>query len=312
MAQTRRDFLLAAGSVVLLVACGNDDDTNTGGGDTTGGGGATSGSSSGTTGADTTTPGTGSAPSGFAIVQRFPNSPTFTPGEARLPVSLSDGQNLATTGPDQIKGQIQTDDGTAVTDVIAVLRNTEIAVPYWEIRATLTDPGTYVLRLEGDDGYGASFQLFTVEQVSTPVMGGPLPPFDTPTVDDHRGVEPYCSLTPDPCPLHEVTLTDALKSGKPVVYMIGTPAHCQTGTCAPGLEFLVDEHERLGDAVVMVHADVYADDAATKVAPAVEALGIDYEPLVYFVDATGVIVDRLDGVWDRSELRERMDLFLQA
>jgi hypothetical protein len=308
MAQTRRDFLLAAGSVVLLAACGNDDDTN--GGDNTPG--STDPSGTGSTGADTTTPGTGSAPAGFAIVQRFPNSPTFTPGEARLPVSLSDGESLATTGPDQIRGQIQLEDGTPVTDVVAVLRNTEIEVPYWEIRANLTDPGTYVLRLEGDDGYGASFQLFTVEQVSTPVMGGPLPPFDTPTVDDHRGVEPYCSLTPDPCPLHEVTLTDALASGKPVVYMIGTPAHCQTGTCAPGLEFLIDEHERVGDAVVMVHADVYADDAATTIAPAVEALGIDYEPLVYFVDATGVIVDRLDGVWDRSELRERMDLFLTA
>jgi hypothetical protein len=49
--------------------------------------------------------------------------------------------------------------------------------------------------------------------------------------------------------------------------MIGTPAHCQTGTCAPALEFLVKSHERLGDQVVMVHADVYADDAATTVAP---------------------------------------------
>lgn len=303
MAQTRRDFLLAAGSVVLLVACGNDDNPGNPGG------GATTGSSPSPGGTDTT-PGTGSAPSGFAVVQRFPNSPTFTPGEVRLPISLSDGQNLATTGPDQIKGQIQKDDGTVVTDVVAVLRNVEIAVPYWEIRANLTDPGTYVLRLEGDDGYGASFQMFTPQQVSTPITGAPLPPFDTPTVDDHRGVEPYCSLTPEPCPLHEVTLTDALQSGKPVVYMIGTPAHCQTGTCAPGLEFLVDEHDRLGDAVVMVHADVYADDAATKIAPAVEALQVDYEPIIYFADASGVIVDRLDGVWDRSELRERMDLFL--
>jgi hypothetical protein len=76
--------------------------------------------------------------------------------------------------------------------------------------------------------------------------------------------------------------------------------------------FLVAEHERVGDAVVMVHADVYADDAATTVAPAVEALNVDYEPIVYFVDATGVIVDRLDGVWDSGELRERMDLFLKA
>ncbi len=306
MAQTRRDFLLAAGSVVLLAACNNDDDAQ-GGGNTTG---STSGDTAGSSGTDTTTGTSDTAPAGFAVVQRFPNSATFTPGEARLPVSLSDGQNLLTVGPDQIRGQIQKDDGTPVADVIAVLRNVEIEIPYWEIRADLVDPGTYVLRLESDDGFGASFQLFTPQQVSSPVTGTPMPPFDTPTVDDHRGVEPFCSLTPDPCPLHDVTLTDALKSGKPVVYMIGTPAHCQTGTCAPGLEFLVDEHERVGDAVVMVHADVYADDDATKIAPAVEALKIDYEPLVYFVDEKGVIVDRLDGVWDRSELRERMDLFL--
>ena len=71
-------------------------------------------------------------------------------------------------------------------------------------------------------------------QVTVPYIGSVLPPFDTPTVDDHRGVEPYCTLTPAPCPLHDVTLTQALASGKPVAYMVGTPAHCQTGTCAPG------------------------------------------------------------------------------
>jgi hypothetical protein len=137
-----------------------------------------------------------------------------------------------------------------------------------------------------------------------------LAPFDTPTVDDHRGVEPYCSLTPNPCPLHDVTLTDALASGTPVAYMVGTPAHCQTGTCAPGLEFLVAEHARAGDAITMVHADVYADNAATTVAPAVIALNVEYEPIVYLCTADGVIVDRLDGIWDASELTERIDLLL--
>jgi hypothetical protein len=308
MAQTRRDFLLAAGSVVLLAACGNDD-TGNGSPGTTGG---SSNTGSGTGATDSTTAGSGTAPKGFAVVQRFPNSPLFTPGEVRLPVSLSDGQNLATTGPDSINGKILTEDGTVVTDLVATLRNADIVVPYWEVRANLASVGTYVLRLEGDDGFGASFQVFEPAQVATPLTGAPLPPFDTPTVDDHRGVEPYCSLTPDPCPLHDVTLTAALATGKPVVYMIGTPAHCQTGTCAPGLEFLVAENERVGDTVVMVHADVYADDAATTVAPAVEALKVDYEPIIYFVDATGVIVDRLDGVWDSGELRERMDLFAKA
>ncbi len=308
MAQTRRDFLLAAGSAVLLAACGSDDNGN----GTQGTDGNTSGTAGGTGSTTASTPASGSAPNGFAVVQRFPNSPLFTPGEVRLPISLSDGQNLATTGPDSIKGKILMDDGTEVTDVVATLRNADIVVPYWEVRTNLASVGTYVLRLEGDDGFGASFQVFEPAQVATPLTGSPLPPFDTPTVDDHRGVEPYCSLTPKPCPLHDVTLTAALATGKPVIYMIGTPAHCQTGTCAPGLEFLVAEHERVGDAVVMVHADVYADDAATTVAPAVEALKVDYEPIIYFADASGVVVDRLDGVWDSTELRERMDLFLKA
>ncbi len=62
--------------------------------------------------------------------------------------------------------------------------------------------------------------------------------------------------------------------------------------------------------MVMVHADVYADDAATVVAPAIESLGAQYEPIIYFCGPDNTIVDRLDGVWDRSELTERIDALL--
>jgi hypothetical protein len=106
-----------------------------------------------------------------------------------------------------------------------------------------------------------------------------------------------------------MTLTQALASGKPVAYMVGTPGHCVTGTCAPALEFLVKSHARLGDAVAMVHADVYADDAGTQVAPAVSALGLAYEPVLYLVKG-GLVQDRIDVIWDQSELDERLDAFL--
>ena len=70
------------------------------------------------------------------------------------------------------------------------------------------------------------------------------------------------------------------------------------------------ESERVGEAIVMVHADVYADDAASVVAPAIEALGAQYEPIIYFIDAQGIVVDRLDAIWDRGELSERIDALL--
>ena len=59
----------------------------------------------------------------------------------------------------------------------------------------------------------------------------------------------------------------------------------------------------------MVHADVYSDDAATTVAPAVDALGLEYEPVLYLVK-DGVVKDRIDVIWDQSELDERLDAFL--
>jgi hypothetical protein len=62
-----------------------------------------------------------------------------------------------------------------------------------------------------------------------------------------------------------------LASGQPMAYMIGTPAFGQTGSCAPALNFLLAEHERLADAMPMVHAEVYTVTTATKTTPAVDA-----------------------------------------
>lgn len=249
----------------------------------------------------------------YSVVQRFPNEPLFTPGAARLPVSLASGGTLG-DGPETLNGWIEDFNGEHITEITVKRRASGIAIPYWDVRATLPKAGVYTMRFDVDDGFGATFQVVDESDVATPLTGAKLPPFDTPTVDNHRGVEPYCSLTPAPCPLHDATLTDALASAAtnstPLIYMVGTPAHCQTGTCAPGLEFLVAEHARVGDQVAMVHADVYADDAATTIAPAIIALNVQYEPIVYLCSSDGVIVDRLDGIWDASELRERIDLLI--
>jgi hypothetical protein len=55
--------------------------------------------------------------------------------------------------------------------------------------------------------------------------------------------------------------------------------------------------------VVFVHADVYADVAATEPAPAVTAAKLTFEPVLFVTDATGRIVERLDAVWDVDEVR---------
>jgi hypothetical protein len=285
MLMSRRHFLGGAGALLVLAACGDD-----------------SGSGSGS--AAEPDPGT----TGFTIAQRYPSN-TFVPGMVRLPISLADQHDLLKTGPSKVDGRVLDANDKQIATVSAPIHSKDLVIPYWAINVKIDQPGTYTLRLDGDDGLGAAFLVNNPADVTVPYIGSTLPPFDTPTVDNHRGVEPYCSLTPKPCPLHDVTLTQALASGKPVAYMIGTPAHCQTGTCAPALEVLVKSHARLGDAVVMVHADVYSDAAGTTVAPAVNALGLEYEPVLYLAK-DGTVKDRLDVIWDQSELDERLDAFV--
>ena len=211
---------------------------------------------------------------------------------------------LTTDGPDQLSATVRDEKGNALMSLTAKRRARGIVNPYWDFRANVDSPGIYFLVVDGGPAQGQAFQVSDAATVSVPAVGTVLAPFDTPTVTDHRGVEPYCSRLEGPCPLHDVTLTQALATGTPVAYMIGTPAHCQFGTCAPALEFLMTAHARLGAATAMVHADVYVDDTATTTTPAVRALDLGYEPVLFVTDAKGVVVERLDAIWDQVELDE--------
>ena len=121
---------------------------------------------------------------------------------------------------------------------------------------------------------------------------------------DDRGVNPICTYLPAACSLHNITLTDALALGKPIAYLVGTPAHCSTGTCSPALEALLQVSQKLSGSMTFIHAEIYTDDTATVVAPAVEALNMTYEPALFITDAQGIVIERLDAVFDADEINE--------
>ncbi|CAB4669980.1 unannotated protein [freshwater metagenome] len=181
-----------------------------------------------------------------------------------------------------------------------------MSIPYWPFVIDITEVGLYTLTVNEAPSSEMSFQIFERSMVAMPLVGDPLPAFDTPTLSDTRGVDPLCTRPDAPCPFHDITLTEALASGKPVVYMIGTPAYCKTGTCAPGLDALIDVASSVGDRAVFVHADVYTDRTTTVVAPAVTAYSLDFEPVLYIANAQGVLVNRLDAVFDVDEIRDAL------
>jgi hypothetical protein len=48
---------------------------------------------------------------------------------------------------------------------------------------------------------------------------------------------------------------------------------------------------------------VYADQDATRIAPAVNAMSMNFEPALFITDSGGVVVERLDAVFDAVEVQ---------
>lgn len=235
----------------------------------------------------------------------------LSPGEVRLPISLANQKGLLTVDdgplPDALTAKLlDADNNVVVEGLSAAKHQNRLPIPYWPFRVQIAEPGIYTLLVDGGPKDGAALQILQDSEVLVPRVGTLLPAFGTPTFSDKQGVDPVCTLTPEPCPFHDITLTEALALAKPVAYLIGTPAFCETGVCTPGLEGLIDASKKFGDVITFIHAEIYTDMSATKIAPAVDFYKMSYDPALFLADKTGKIVDRLDGVFDADEIAERL------
>ena len=247
--------------------------------------------------------------SGVNLVKRFPGD-VLVPGRLRLPFSLAGAEGVLTADsgveiPDALSFVITDIDGNSIglDEPITVASHvTDVPQPYWPLEVTIDKVGLYVVSVVGSDQPGSSIQLFDRGEVGIPLVGDPLPAVDTPTMADPRDVDPVCTREPA-CPLHDVSLRDALAMGKPVAYLLGTPAYCQTGTCSPALDAILEVREKVGDAVTFIHAEIYTDRTATTAAKAVTDYKMTFEPALFITDARGVLVERLDAIFDAEEVR---------
>ncbi len=297
---SRRVLLVGAAASVVLVACGSSDDDSSGSSDD-------DSSGADDTGGATDGPDSGLAFGMYVLAQRFPQD-VQEPGLQRLPISLAsaDGQ-LVSDGPDTLSAEVLDVDGAPIDITVSAVRRDLESGPYYSFRVPIETPGVYYLVVEGGPEDGAAFQVMEPGSVAVPGPGTPMPAFDTPTLDDGRNVDPVCTRQPEPCPFHAVTLTEALDAGKPVAYLIGTPAFCQTGTCAPALESMISVQDRFGETFTWVHAEVYTDNTATTPADAVGAANLTFEPSLFIIGADGTVLERVDAVWDETELVEVLE-----
>ncbi|MDY7104021.1 MAG: twin-arginine translocation signal domain-containing protein [Actinomycetota bacterium] len=232
----------------------------------------------------------------------------------RTPFLLSDAQGaFMRTVPETLEITVtHLDEATGFT-VEAVAHGDGIPIPYYPVTFTPERAGNYraVARVGGRE-LEHNFMISDPQNVALVQPGEAAIPVETPTIDDHRGVDPICTRD-EQCPFHEVTLAEALTLGKPTVLLIATPGYCQTTACAPATDLLVDQLAGRNDLAV-VHAEVYVDpEGADGVGfgEATEVLSkyrMDFEPSLYTFDASGITRARLDYVMDGAEMREAIEL----
>ncbi|MEJ5256013.1 MAG: hypothetical protein WHS89_11730 [Acidimicrobiales bacterium] len=234
--------------------------------------------------------------------------------EQRMTFALvtSDGARAAEV-PNELTFQVRDEADQPVGEPVTVAAHRDgVPYPYFPLRTTFPAPGLYQITALVDGGTRRqTVQVDAADQVSLRQPGQLMVPVDTPTPEDHRGVEPYCTREPA-CPLHDRTLTEVLTDDAPTALLVATPRFCTSTVCGPVLDLLL---EQVGTrpGVRFVHAEVWADAAATgdlasaKLAPVVDAYGLVFEPALFLADRTGTIVERLDNVFDRAELRQALD-----
>ena len=139
-------------------------------------------------------------------------------------------------------------------------------------------------------------------QAKIPYAGQKMISVATPTFADARGVSPICTRYPV-CPFHAQSLDAYLKEDRPLALVFATPALCETATCGPVLDTVVDVSPQFSSKIDFVHCEIFAglsrNDANTA---AVGAYHLQSEPLMFLADRTGTVVERVDGLFGRAEL----------
>ena len=282
---SRRTFLAGSGAVAgaaVLAACG-------------GGGGKDDAASSDTT--------------GKLVLAQFFGSGQFAAGTTiRAPFGIADSQGtlMRAQSPAKLEIGVYDADEQQVGKPITVVRRSKgLPRPYYALEVAIDKPGIYTAKALSGVAAGNSMAIEVSDPKDLRLVrpGQPMPALQTPTTTDPGGVTPICTADPV-CPLHQVTVAQALAAKKPVGLIVASPKFCQVAICGPVLDIVLQQVAAFPQ-IQFVHAEVYANPAQdlTHFSPTILALGLGFEPVLYLTDASGQVTQRLDSIFDMDELK---------
>jgi hypothetical protein len=180
---------------------------------------------------------------------------------------------------------------------------------------TFDAAGTWGLELEvqrpGQDPVTPRTAVAVKETGSAPMIGAPAPKSKTPTAKEVSDLTTITSdADPDPR-FYQLSVDEAVTSGKPSLIMFATPGYCETAVCGPSVEVLGRLKDTFGDKVNAVHVEVYQLPYEGKPVPTMQEWGLQSEPWLFLVDKDGKIVGRYEGGITFQELEPAVARLVQ-
>jgi hypothetical protein len=180
---------------------------------------------------------------------------------------------------------------------------------------TFDKPGNWGIevqtRLSGQAQPSTSkLRLEVKAQSSVPNVGQAAITVKTLTVKDVPDPAHLSSGTnPDPA-MYQVSLDQALTSGKPTALLFATPGFCKTATCGPSLQVMQGLQKQYSVKMNFIHIEVYKypfGESAQRqdnsgLSDPMVAWHLQSEPWLFLIDAKGTIAARFEGGITKEEL----------
>ena len=159
--------------------------------------------------------------------------------------------------------------------------------------------------LEVDGGRAVGRGAVPVAAEVPAAVGSKAKALKTPVATTAAGRKKICTREPA-CPLHDISLDDALAAGRPTVVNFGTPLLCTSQICGPVVDEQMVVADKLGAKASFVHVEIYPSRNTGKPVPALTEYGFSTEPWLLVVDRDGVIRARYEGPVTAGQIEDAL------
>lgn len=182
---------------------------------------------------------------------------------------------------------------------------------------TFDRPGKWAIQATvlGDDGLPKKAALFfdVPEETHAPLVGAPAIPSRSKTTEDVERLSQLTTGSMQDEDLYQVTIADAIQSGRPTVIVMASPAFCTNAVCGPQVEVLRDLKNEFPDQANFIHVDYYdnpeeiqGDLNRAVLSPVAREWNIPSTEWSFVIDREGVIAGRFEGFTPLEELRQAL------